>query len=319
MDLFRYVLITPARNEAALIEGTIKAVVRQTELPAKWVIVSDGSTDGTDDIVRKYVLSHPWIELLQMPQRRERHFAGKAYAFNTAYATLANMEYEIIGNLDADVTFDEQYFEFLLRKFAENPRLGVAGTPFCDESRQYDYRIVSLQHVSGCCQLFRRSCFEEVGGYIPSKLGGVDLLAVTSARMRGWRTRTFLEKSCIHHRKMGTAQQSLLASAFQSGRADYVLGCGPLWQLFRSIYRMAKLRPVLLSGIWLLAGYSWEFLRGAKKVAPDDLIRFRRAEERSRLIEFFKRALSGGRWKPEASGTDGPNVTAWKSAGEKGE
>src|ERR1017187_2624764 len=107
-----YVLITPARNEARFIEVTIKSVVAQTHRPLKWVIVSDGSTDGTDDIVGRYMADHPWIELIRMPERRERHFAGKVHAFNAGYAKVTGLNYDIIGNLDADVSFDEDYLEF---------------------------------------------------------------------------------------------------------------------------------------------------------------------------------------------------------------
>ena len=114
----------------AFIENTIKAVVAQTLRPVKWVIVSDGSTDGTDEIVTKYTPDNPWIELMRMPERRERNFAGKVHAFNAGYARMSDLDHDVMGNLDADITFDEEYFEFLLRKFAENPRLGVAGTPF---------------------------------------------------------------------------------------------------------------------------------------------------------------------------------------------
>jgi len=148
MTLPAYVLITPARNEAEYIELTLKSVVAQTVLPLKWVIVSDGSTDGTDDIVNKYSAGRPWIELIRMPEREERHFAGKVHAFNAGYARVAELKYDVIGNLDGDVSFDEQYFDFLLRKFTENPRLGVAGTPFREGSFQYDYRFTSIEHVS---------------------------------------------------------------------------------------------------------------------------------------------------------------------------
>src|SRR5271166_3066755 len=130
LKLPTYVLITPARNESQFIELTIKSVVSQTVRPIKWVIVSDGSTDGTDDIVKKYAADHPWIELVRMPERRERHFAGKVHAFNAGYAKVRDLDYDVIGNLDADITFDEGYFDFLLREFAASPRLGVAGTPF---------------------------------------------------------------------------------------------------------------------------------------------------------------------------------------------
>jgi poly-beta-1,6-N-acetyl-D-glucosamine synthase len=287
----RLALVTPARNEARFIELTIKSVLAQTVRPIKWVIVSDGSSDGTDEIVARYIADNPWIELVKMPERRERHFEGKVHAFNAGYARLSELGYDVIGNLDADITFDEEYFEFLLRKFGENPRLGVAGTPFREESVQYDYRIVSDQHVSGACQLFRRECFEEIGGYIPSKAGGIDLLAVTTARMKEWQTKAFLEKSCVHHRKMGSAKHGTLFGAFDGGRVDYLLGCDPMWQLGRSIYRLVASRPIVLNGSLCLAGYLWAVVTRAKKVAPPDLVRFRRREERRRLLDLFKRVL----------------------------
>ncbi len=153
-----YVLITPARNEAQFIELTIHSVIAQTTRPAKWVIVSDGSTDGTDKIVRHYASKHPWIEVVRMPDRQERHFAGKVYAFNAGYARVRDVAYSIIGSMDADISFDADYFSFLLDKLVRDPALGLVGTPFKDSS-MYDYRFVSIEHVSGACQLFRRRCF----------------------------------------------------------------------------------------------------------------------------------------------------------------
>src|SRR5271157_1447434 len=116
LKLPTYALITAARDEAEFIELTIKSVVSQTVKPLKWVIVSDGSTDGTDDLVRTYTARHDWIELLRMPERTERHFAGKVYAFNAGYAKVKNLGYDIIGCLDADISFDAGYFSFLLTK-----------------------------------------------------------------------------------------------------------------------------------------------------------------------------------------------------------
>src|SRR5216683_2827043 len=163
-----YVLITPARNEAGFIEQTIRSVLSQTVLPLKWIIVSDGSTDGTDAIVSKYAKDHPWIELVRMPERGERHFAGKVYAFNAAYARVKDLEYDAISSLDADISFDENYFFFLLGKLTEDPTLGLVGTPFKEGSSPiYNYHFVNIEHVSGACQLFRRKCFEQVGGYVP--------------------------------------------------------------------------------------------------------------------------------------------------------
>jgi poly-beta-1,6-N-acetyl-D-glucosamine synthase len=286
-SLPKYVLITPARNEAAFIEQTIKSVIDQTFLPLKWVIVSDGSTDGTDDIVTRYAADHPWMELVRMPERRERHFAAKANAFKAGSARMAGLEYEVIGNLDADVTFDEEYFDFLLRKFAENPRLGVGGTPFTEGSFQYDFRFTNIEHVSGQIQMFRRECFEEIGGYVPIKTGGIDLVAVMTARMKGWQTRTFLGKSYIHHRKMSSATRSQIPSAFNGGRIDYLLGCHPMWQLLRSVRRLKTHDPVVVHGTLCMAGYVWAWATRSEKSIPADLVRFRRAEEVRRLGEIF--------------------------------
>jgi poly-beta-1,6-N-acetyl-D-glucosamine synthase len=285
-----YVLITPARNEAAFLEQTIKAVARQSVKPAKWVIVSDGSTDGTDDIVQAYAAQYDWIELVRTPERKERHFAGKVYAFNAGYDRVKGTDYDVIGNLDADITFDPDYFEFLMKKFAENPRLGVAGTPFREESRQYDYRFTSVEHVSGACQLFRRSCFDEIGGYQPIKTGGVDLVAVITARMKGWQTRTFLEKTSFHHRKMGTAKRGPLVIAFDGGRTDYTHGCNAVWEVFRSVYQMTR-PPLVLGGVYGLVGFLWAMLTRTEKVVSPEVIEFRKKEQMRRLREFFKKFL----------------------------
>jgi len=166
-----YVLITPARNEA-FIEKTIKSVISQTVLPKKWIIVSDGSTDRTDEFVKIYLEENVWIELLRMPEHRDRQFAAKVHCFNAGYEMVKDVKYDVIGNLDADISFEEDYFEFLLNKFGEIPQLGVAGTPFVEveESGQvYNYSFTNIEHVSGACQMFRRECFEAIGGYIPIK------------------------------------------------------------------------------------------------------------------------------------------------------
>ncbi len=239
----RYALITPARNEAQFIELTIKSLLAQTHLPLKWVIVSDGSTDGTDEIVDRYLSDHQWIEFVRMPERKERHFAGKVYAFRAGYDRVKDLDVDVIGNLDADVSFEPGHFEFLIEKMAENPQLGVAGAPFREGTFQYDYRFTNIENVWGGCQLFRRACYEQIGGYTPLKGGCIDHVAVLSARMHGWQTRTFTEKVCVHHRVMGTAQQSSLKAKFKLGVKDSLsLGTTRSGRLFRMAYQM-KNRP----------------------------------------------------------------------------
>lgn len=287
MRNIKYVIVTPARNEESHIEKTLKSVVSQTILPEKWVIVSDGSTDGTDEIVQQYALRYSWIEFIRMPYHSDRQFAAKVYAFNAGYKKIKDTSYDIIGNLDADISFEKDYFEFLLSKFNENPKLGVAGTPFVEESSvAYNYNYTNIEHVSGQCQLFRRECFEEIGGYVPIKGGGIDWTAVTTARMKGWQTRTFTEKTFIHHRKMGTGNSSTMMALFRQGQKDYFLGNHPLWEVFRTLYQMTK-KPLIIRGSLLLLGFSWAALKGVKRPISKELMEFIRREQMKRLKTIF--------------------------------
>jgi glycosyltransferase involved in cell wall biosynthesis len=251
------------------------------------VIVSDGSTDRTDEIIKAYLPGRTWIQLVRRPEHLERHFAAKARCFASGYETLRGDDYDIIGNLDADITFEDDYFEWLLARFAEDPCLGVAGTPFAEGEVVYDYRFSSLEHVSGACQLFRRACFEEIGGYVPVAGGGIDWIAVTTARMKGWRTRTFLGKVCHHHRPMGTAAAGTLRALYRLGRQDYFLGGHPLWQVFRAALRMRH-RPYVVGGALVLAGYVAALARSVPRPVSPELVRFHRREQMQRLRQVFQ-------------------------------
>ena len=278
----KYVLVTPARNEEALIEQTIQSVIHQTLLPQKWVIVSDGSTDHTDEIVQKFLPEYPWIELVQLPPLTDRHFASKARSFAAGFERLRELDWEVVGNLDADITFGPGYLNYLMTQFASDPALGVAGTPFVDAGTAYDYRFTSLEHVSGACQLFRRQCYEQIGGYQAVRGGGIDWIAVTTARMKGWKTRTFLDQVCHHHRPMGTASRNRLRAAFKLGEQDYYLGGHPLFQIFRGVYQMSR-QPLIVGGGALIAGYFLGWLRGLPKPVSHELISFHRKEQTLRL------------------------------------
>jgi glycosyltransferase involved in cell wall biosynthesis len=280
------------------VELAIKSVAAQKVRPIKWVIVSDGSTDGTDEIVKKYSAEYPWIELVRMPERSERDFAGKVHAFNAGYGRVKCLQYDVIGSMDADISFDSDYFHFLLEKLADDPRLGLVGTPFEDGFHQtYDYRFTSIEHVSGACQLFRRECFEDIGGYVPVKAGGIDQLAVIAARMKGWKTRTFTEKVCMHHREMGTALRGGLAARFSQGVKDYAFGGHPVWELCRFVYQMTR-RPVILGALALGAGYFWAAVHRLQRAVPREMVEFRRHEQMQRLKKLLfkvnRKSMAGG-------------------------
>jgi len=283
-----YILITPARNEEDFLEKTIHSVVGQTVLPEKWVIVSDGSTDRTDEIVQDHASRHAWIRYLRRPGHADRQFAAKTQAFAAGYALVQTTPHDIVGNLDADLSFEPDTMEFLLNRFTADPGLGVAGVPFVEQTGgAYDYRFTNIEHVSGACQLFRRECFEAIGGYKPIKGGGIDWLAVTTARMMGWRTRTFTERKVIHHREIGAGTSKRLGFLFRQGVKEYYLGSHPVWQVFRAIYQM-RFRPYGLGGMAIFAGYFASYIGRVQKQAPPEVIRFCRQEQLRRLGAAFK-------------------------------
>lgn len=291
-----YVLITAARNEEVFIEKTIDAVIHQTVLPVKWVIVDDGSEDRTGEIVNRYLAQHPWIEMVQMPPHRDYSFSAKARCFNAGVERLKNFDYDVIGNVDADVSFDEDFFAFLLERFAQDPQLGVAGAPMKEANHDaVEDGQFNETDVFGACQMFRRECFEEIGGYQLIR-GGIDWAAVRMARMRGWKTRSFLEKRFFHHRVMGATNCSVWRASWNHGEKDYYLGNHPLWEAFRVIYQMTT-RPFFMKGLVLFAGYASACLRRIERPIPAELIRFHRQEQLRRLTSLlgFKVPLRGSK------------------------
>jgi len=264
----------------------------QTLLPERWIIVDDGSTDRTAEIVESYEKRYPWLELIRRPRASDRSFAGKVHAFNAGLERTHGLEFDVIGNLDADLSFDPDYLAFLMQRFSDDPTLGVIGTPFTEDGG-YDSARDSFEgenHVAGGCQLFRRKCFEDIGGYVPNPAGGIDWIAVTTARMQGWRTRSFPEKRFHHYRRLGTAERNIVGSLFSYGEKDYYLGGSPIWELFRVTYRMMK-PPILIGGLALLAGYCWACLRRVKRPVSRELMHFHRHEQMQKLAAILSAVL----------------------------
>lgn len=284
----KYVLITPARNEEKFIRKTLDSVTTQTQPPLRWVIVSDGSTDRTGEYAEEYAARFPWIEVVHRSRDVPRCFAGKVHAFNAGLERVKSLDYEVIANLDADLSFEPDYLEFLMKQFALDPKLGVAGTPFIENG--YDTTKDSFEgekHVAGGCQMFRRSCFEEIGGYRPNSAGGIDWIAVTTARMKGWRTRSFFEKRFHHHRHLGTAERGILAAMFSYGEKDYYLGNSPVWQLFRFGFNLSK-KPLIVGAVALASGYFSAALRRLPRAVSPELMRFHRAEQMQKLKAILR-------------------------------
>lgn len=290
-----YVLISPVRNEAAYLEKTLQSVVKQTVLPLRWVIVSDGSTDGTDDLVRQYADRHPFICLLRQDADADRHFAGKVQAFNLGLQMVSNLEYDFIGNLDGDVSFEADYYERVLQKFAQNPRLGLAGGKILDNIRgKFVPQIASENSVGGPIQLFRRKCFEEIGGYLPLKLGYVDGVAEIKARMLDWEVRHFPELPVYHHRQTGTEGRSIWAQRWKDGLVQYSVGYYWLFHLAHSFSRLIEY-PYLLGSLIKSAAFFYGSVTRPARQVPDELVQYLRREQKIRLKQRIRNIFKNGR------------------------
>ncbi len=280
-----YVLITPAYNEESYIEKTIQSVISQTILPTKWVVVSDGSTDSTDDIISIYAKQHSFIQFIRTTDHDEYSFGSKALAINMGYQKLKGVGYDFIGMLDADITIPPDYYQRVLMKFEENAYadLGIAGGMIAElwngTFTILDYNVNS---VSGSVQLFRRRCFEEIGGYRPLKLGGIDAVAEVMSRMRGWEVKSFTDIIAYHHRRIGTTRESLARSRFRYGLKDYSIGAHPLFMFLKCIHRFQE-KPYIFGGILMLCGYFWAWVRREPKAVSEEIVRFVRHEQINRI------------------------------------
>ena len=283
----RYVVITPAHNEDAFIEKTIASMVGQKIRPIKWVIVNDASTDRTREIVERQIKGHDFIQLVNVERAAGRHFGNKVRAFNQGLEQVRGLKFDFIGNLDADISFEPTYFSNILDEFAKDAKLGIAGGMVhtrMDEG--FVSQEVALDSVAGAVQLFRRECFDQVGGYHALPNGGIDTAAEIAARMHGWKTRTFAEFQVLEHRRTGSAMARPLASRVKDGRRMHSLGYSLPFFLFRCLYRVMN-KPAILGSGAALYGYLTSAIGRSPMALPPEAVRFLRNEQRGKLKRAF--------------------------------
>lgn len=280
----QYVLITAARNEAVYIVRTIESVLSQTVPPVKWVIVSDGSNDGTDDIVKHYASQHDFIDF----QRRDvdnnkADFASKVFALQHGYLRLQNENYDFIGILDADVSFGPSYYQNILKQFANNPRLGIGGGFVHENYKGYflSRQSNTVDSVAGAIQLFRRECYEAIGGITPSRVGGEDWIAEIYARMNGWGVKAFPEFVVYHH-KSSTSTRGLVRESLRQGIMDYAVGSHPLFEIVKCIRRI-KQRPFFVCSFLRMCGYAQSWLQGKERAITPEAMAFLKREQLIRI------------------------------------
>ena len=283
----KYVLVTAAYNEEAYLQRLLVSVVQQTAPPLKWIIVSDGSTDRTDEVVESFASEHEFIQLHRVTEKHGRNFAAQVNAINLGFALLGGLDYDFIGNLDADISLEPTYFEKLLRELERDPQLGLAGgfiyedTGTGFESRRGN----STRSVPHALQLFRRQCFDQLGGYLPLPYGGPDWHAEVSARMNGWRVEAFPALPAFHHRPTGTAG-GLLGYWYRQGFMDYSLGSYPLFEIVK-LGRRLQSKPYILGAVARFAGFVWAYCRGEARPASEEFVLFLRKEQKGRLRQMF--------------------------------
>ena len=283
----KYVALTPACNEERYIEGTIQSMAAQTMLPQQWIIVDDGSTDGTPHIIERYSNKLSWLKSVAMPAHARRSFAAKAHCIKAAVQSIDSKDFELIACVDADVTFGGDFFETLIKKFANDPELGVAGTPFWENGRHSHSRFgTNFDDPPGQCQVFRKACFDDVGGYPPVVHGGEDTLATTFARMQGWKTKTFTEICFQHHRATNAEGRKMWSMFFHLGLRDGIFRNHPLWELLR-IGRQMTLPPYLVRGGAYGCGYIRGMLGARCEYVSAEVIRYRRGEQLARLKKML--------------------------------
>jgi poly-beta-1,6-N-acetyl-D-glucosamine synthase len=287
------VLITPAKNEESFLYTLVESVLSQTLRPILWLIVDDGSTDNTSQVVERYARKHTWIKLLKTDQTLGRSFCSKARAFNYAYRNIASHTFHFVANVDADISIPDDYFAFLLDQFKKDPRLGVAGTRYTDGAYGISRvrRLGRSDDVCGAVQLFRRECIDEIGGYVESGRGAIDSVAGAEARLRGWRTRTFEERLFIHHR--GCAASTFLSHVsgrFKFGEKAHSLGSHPAWELARVFSQLLR-PPIAIGGVIFAFGFLTATLRNCPRAASPAVVEFVRAEQRARIKLILRRLI----------------------------
>lgn len=277
-----FVVITPVRNEEKFLPRCIESMVMQTMRPREWVIVDDGSTDGTGSIIKEAMRLHPWIRGVQRDDRGYRKWgAGIIEAFYSGYDALTYEGWEFMAKLDGDLSFKADYFALMFRKFIDNPQLGIGGGFLYHlEDGQKDLEMHPLFHVRGGAKIYRRECWDAIDGLWVGP--GSDTVDEVKANMLGWKTQSFLDLQIQHHRWTGAAYGRWGGIA-KNGKTDYVTGYHPLFLIAKAVRRLWS-RPYILGSLALVYGYVLAHVQNTSRVDDPQLINYLRKQQLARLL-----------------------------------
>ena len=286
MPHLTYALVTPAKNEVEFIEQTILSVLAQEYKPLKWVIVDDGSSDGTADVIARFAQRHDFIVLLRR-NASKRNFASKVQAFNFGLSALEDTQYELIGNLDADIVLRPDYYANIVSEFEADLNLGISGgTIHIAAGAQYVKRDLTPDSVAGAIQLFRKECFQQIGGYVPLEGGGIDAAAEITARKCGWSVRKVPDNPAYEQRRTGYHHGMSWRAAYKEGVQYHKLGYSTLFYCLRSANRLGDY-PFIVGSICGLVGFIHAKLRGDQISLSPDIVSYLRSEQLGKIRQAF--------------------------------
>jgi glycosyltransferase involved in cell wall biosynthesis len=287
-----YVLISPCRDEARFIRQTLDSVVAQSVRPARWVIVDDGSTDETPGILAQYAQEHDWIRVVTRPDRGRRSVGpGVVDAFYAGYETIDAARYDYLCKLDLDLRLPPRYFERLMERMEQNPRLATcSGKAYIERGG----RLVNEGHGDdtslGMTKFYRADRFRAIGGFVREVMwDGIDC---HRCRMLGWDARSWDDPDLrfVHLRPMGSSQHNILVGRMRHGYGQYFMGTGLLWMVATAVYRIPE-RPYVVGGLFILWGWLRSALRGLPRYDDLEFRRFLRRYHRRALLVGKHRAL----------------------------
>lgn len=278
----QYAIISPVRDEENYLEGIFQSVLGQTIRPAEWILVNDGSTDRTGEIIERFASEYPWIQVVHRANRGFRKSGGGVVeAFNDGLKELRCHEWDFLVKLDGDLVLTPDYFEKCFKHFRDDPRLGIGGgTIFHMQDGREMTEQVPQFHVRGATKIYKRECWEAIGGLWVAP--GWDTIDEVKTNMLGWTSRSFLDLRVLQQRRTGTAESSW-KDAVKCGRARYVSGYHPLFMASSCVLRLAH-KPYIVGAIGLLYGYISGYLKNIPQVDDPPLIKYVRDQQMRRLL-----------------------------------
>jgi biofilm PGA synthesis N-glycosyltransferase PgaC len=280
-----YALVSACRNEENYLDGLAACIAAQTLKPVRWIIVDDGSTDATFQRASSFAARLPFVTVVRMPPKGQRSFASQVYAAQHGYKLLQGDSFHYIGFLDADIQMPPDYYEKLVARLDEDPKLGLCGGALWDRTASGDTYVRQGSedyHVPGGIQLFRRACFDQFGGYLPIPGGGQDTVADIMCLMHGWKLTVFTDIRALHLRPDGFSKLSPLRQGLNWGRKFYLLGYHPIYFLAQS-FRRAFRRPILIGGCSQLLGFVLAAASRPQRPVSSEFVGFLRRLQMTRL------------------------------------